>query len=111
MAPCDVISTNFWSRATLTGARQEVVIPASGNGGGAGATDSLALDQKFVEMTSHGAIPRIAADGVRPAEAFARPVKPIPGKPDAPRVALIVGGLGVSASATAEAIAKLPGAV
>jgi polysaccharide deacetylase 2 family uncharacterized protein YibQ len=94
-----------------TGARQEVVIPASGNGGGAGSTDSPALDQKFVEMTSHGAIPRIAADGVRPAEAFARPVKPIPGKPDAPRVALIVGGLGVSASATAEAIAKLPGAV
>ena len=48
---------------------------------------------------------------MRPAEAFARPVKPIPGKPDAPRVALIVGGLGISASATADAIAKLPGAV
>ncbi len=62
-------------------------------------------------MSSHGPIPRIAADGTRPAEAFARPVKPPPGKADMPRVALIVGGLGVGAAATAEAIAKLPGAV
>ena len=38
-------------------------------------------------------------------------MQPIPGKPDAPRIALIVGGLGVSTSATADAIAKLPGAV
>jgi polysaccharide deacetylase 2 family uncharacterized protein YibQ len=62
-------------------------------------------------MTSHGPIPKVAADGMRPAEAFARPVKPLPGKSDAPRVALIVGGLGVSTSATAAAIVKLPEAV
>src|SRR6202167_5258597 len=62
-------------------------------------------------MTPHGAVPKIAAAGTRPADAFARPVQPIPGKPDAPRIALIVGGLGVSTSATADAIAKLPGAV
>jgi polysaccharide deacetylase 2 family uncharacterized protein YibQ len=62
-------------------------------------------------MTPHGAIPKIAADGTRPADAFARPVQASPSKPDAPRIALIVGGLGISASATAEAIAKLPGAV
>ncbi len=62
-------------------------------------------------MTPHGPIPKIAADGTRPADAFARPVTPLPGKPDAPRIALIVGGLGVSASATADAIAKLPGPV
>jgi polysaccharide deacetylase 2 family uncharacterized protein YibQ len=91
-----------------TGARQEVVIPA---GTEPGAKDTAPPEQKFVEMTAHGPIPKIAADGVRPAEAFAQPVKPIPGKPDAPRVALIVGGLGVSASATAAAISRLPGAV
>jgi len=62
-------------------------------------------------MTPHGPIPKIAADGMRPAEAFAQPVKIIPGKPDAPRIALIVSGLGVSASVTADAISKLPGAV
>jgi hypothetical protein len=92
-----------------TGARQEVVIPDAGSG--ANSTASPAADQKFVDMTPHGSIPKIAADGVRPAEAFARPVKPIPGKPDAPRVALIVAGLGVSANVTTEAVAKMPGAV
>jgi len=91
-----------------TGTRQEIVIPA---GNGASASEGPPLDQKFVEQTPRGPIPKIAADGTRPAEAFARPVRPLPGKPDAPRVALIVGGLGVSASATTEAIAKLPGAV
>jgi polysaccharide deacetylase 2 family uncharacterized protein YibQ len=92
-----------------TGARQDVVIPDSGNE--PAAKDVAPADQKFVEMTARGPIPKIAADGVRPAEAFARPVKPIAGKPDAPRIALVVGGLGVSASATAAAISRLPAAV
>ena len=92
-----------------TGARQEVVIPDGGDG--ASPPKSPALDQAFVEMTPRGPIPKIAADGTRPAEAFARPVKPLPGRPDAPRIALIIGGLGVSASGTADAIAKMPGAV
>jgi uncharacterized protein len=93
-----------------TGERQDVTIPAND----AAAPDAPApppVDQKFVEMSSHGAIPKIAADGIRPADAFAQPVKALPGKPDAPRIAIIVGGLGVSESATADAIAKLPGAV
>jgi len=91
-----------------TGAKQEVVVPAP-----ASATLAQAgpVDAKFVEMTAHGAIPKIAADGTRPADAFARPVQPLPGKPDAPRVALIVEGLGVSATATSDAIARLPGQV
>jgi polysaccharide deacetylase 2 family uncharacterized protein YibQ len=92
-----------------TGARQDVVIPAEGKG--AGGPEGQTLDQKFVEMTPHGPIPKVAADGTRPAEAFAQPVKPLPGRPDAPRIALIVGGLGVSANVTADAISKLPGAV
>jgi len=104
-----------------TGAKQEVVVPApaapSPNGAAASPPNSAAApeavpqNQKFAEMTPQGPIPKIAADGTRPAEAFARPVKPLPGKPDAPRIALIVGGLGVGANATADAIAKLPGAV
>jgi polysaccharide deacetylase 2 family uncharacterized protein YibQ len=92
-----------------TGAKQEVVVPAPANG--AAPTDAASPDQKFVEMTAHGPIPKVAADGTRPAEAFARPVQPLPGKPDAPRIALIVGGLGVSATQTSDAIAKLPGPV
>ena len=93
-----------------TGERKEVEIPAAANDAAA-APDAGPLDQKFLEMSAHGAIPKIAADGMRPADAFAQPVKALPGKPDAPRIAIIVSGLGVSDSATADAIAKLPGAV
>ena len=113
-----------------TGARQEIVIPGSsepqntpstpgtpGAPGTSGASSSAPgaeaqpNDQKLVETTPQGPIPKIAANGMRPAEAYAQPVKPVPGKPDAPRVALIVGGLGVSASISNDAISKLPGAV
>lgn len=90
-----------------TGAREQVTIPASPGA----AAPGNAIDQKFVEMTPQGAIPKIAADGTRPANAFAQPVKAMPGQPDAPRIALVVGGLGVSAKLTDEAIAQLPGPV
>jgi polysaccharide deacetylase 2 family uncharacterized protein YibQ len=93
-----------------TGERKEVELPAAANDAAA-APDAGPLDQKFLEMSAHGAIPKIAADGMRPADAFAQPAKALPGKPDAPRIAIIVSGLGVSDSATADAIAKLPGAV
>ncbi len=92
-----------------TGAKQEVVVPAPASG--SAPAKAAPVDPKFVEMTPHGAIPKIAADGTRPMDAFARPVQPLPGKPDAPRIALIVEGLGVSANATSDAIAKLPGQV
>jgi polysaccharide deacetylase 2 family uncharacterized protein YibQ len=109
-----------------TGERQEVVIPGSADTGAAPSTATAPnadgapsaavapgppLDQKFVEMSPLGPLPKIAADGVRPADAFAEPVKALPGKPDAPRIAIIVGGLGVSESGTAAAVADLPGAV
>ncbi len=92
-----------------TGEHHDVVVPGPANR--VVPAEVPAVDPKFVEMTSHGPVPRIAADGTRPADVFARPVQPLPGKPDAPRVALIVGGLGVSASATADVIAKMPEAV
>jgi len=96
-----------------TGTRQEVVVPtppqASANA--AASAETPGVDQRLVEITPHGPVPRVAADGTRPADAFARPVQPLPGRPDAPRVALIIDGLGVSAAATADAIARLPGPV
>lgn len=92
-----------------TGAHQEVTIPAPADQSKSSPVPPV--DQKFVEMTPQGAIPKIAADGTRPADAFAQPVKALPGKPDAPRIALIVGGLGVSAKDTTDALADLPGPV
>lgn len=92
-----------------TGERHDVVVP--GPASRVVPTEVPAVDPKFIEMTPRGPVPRIAADGTRPADAFARPVQSLPGKPDAPRVALILSGLGVSANTTADAISKLPEAV
>jgi polysaccharide deacetylase 2 family uncharacterized protein YibQ len=68
---------------------------------------SAALDDRLVETSRHGAIPKIAADGTRAAEIYAQPVPPAKG----PRIAIVVGRLGVSATTTSEALAKLPGPV
>jgi hypothetical protein len=94
-----------------TGQRQEIQLNTPASDAPPPAAAAVPPEQKFVEMTPHGAIPKIAADGTRPADAYAQPAKTIAGKPDAPRIAIIVDGLGVSQSATTGAIAKLPGAV
>lgn len=51
-----------------------------------------------------GLLPVIAADGRTPAQAYARPFRDT-GKP---RIALVIGGLGLNAKATREAIERLP---
>ena len=86
-----------------SGKREDFVIPNSPEG--------AAGDARFAEPSRNGPLPRIAQDGTRPAEAFAQPVRAIPDKPNAPRIAIIVAGLGISAIGTSEALAKLPGAV
>ena len=53
-------------------------------------------EQRLLEATRHGAIPKIAPDGTRPAEVYARVAKPA-GKPNSPRIAIVITGLGVSA--------------
>ena len=67
-------------------------------------------EQRLLEGTRHGAIPKIAPDGKRPSEAYARVAK-LQGKPNAPRIAIVVTGLGVSGNVTQSAMTKLPGAV
>jgi len=87
-----------------TGKRQDVAIPVS--------RDVRApLEQRLLETSRHGAIPRIGPDGARPAEIYARAMKPLQGQKDGPRIAIVVAGLGVSAQVTQRAMDKLPGAV
>ncbi len=89
-----------------SGKRQEVPIS------GAAETPPVRKpDAKLLEKSRHGEIPRIGEDGARPSEIYARATKPKAATADTPRVALVVGGLGVGASSTAEALAKLPGTV
>jgi polysaccharide deacetylase 2 family uncharacterized protein YibQ len=97
-----------------TGARRDVVIPATPDGGqgGQGGSQPAANDQRLSEQSRHGPLPRIAQDGTRPSDAFARPVKPAAnGKGNGPRVAIVVGGLGIGANTTTDALRKLPGPV
>lgn len=71
-----------------------------------------APDQRLVEQTPHGPIPRIGADGARASEVYARPATSSGGLTQgSPRIALLVGGLGLAPRATESAIATLPGAV
>jgi len=94
------------------GKRQDVPIPGQGTDRGADkGADKSATDPRFAEASRSGPIPRIAPDGTRPAEAFAQPVKGMADRPNAPRIALVVTGLGISALGTSDALAKLPGPV
>src|SRR5438552_2483744 len=81
-----------------SGKRQEVVVP---NTEAAGAT---AAEDRMVERSRHGPLPKIAQDGTHPSEVFARPVKTVAGKPNVPQVAIVIGGLGISAAATSDAM-------
>lgn len=86
------------------GKRQEVVIPGRQVADAAG-------DARLTEPSHSGPLPRVAQDGTRPAEAYAQPVKSIADRPNAPRIAIVLTGLGISAIGTSDALAKLPGAV
>jgi polysaccharide deacetylase 2 family uncharacterized protein YibQ len=87
-----------------SGARQQVVIPEN-------SASKPLLDSKLLEATRHGAIPKMGPDGARPSVRYAQPRDLPPDKKDAPLVAIIIGGLGISASGTADAFAKMPSPV
>lgn len=66
-----------------------------------------------VEISRYGPLPRIADDGRRPSQVYARPMtgsaKPEPGQPA--RIAILISGMGLSEVATSQAIDSLPGPV
>jgi uncharacterized protein len=87
-----------------TGKRQEVAIP--------GLSDARApVDQRLLENSRHGIIPRVAVDGMRPAEAYARAAAVLAGQKEGPRIAIVLIGLGISANLTRQAIETLPPSV
>jgi len=91
-----------------SGKRQDVLIPGNAN---STPPSSAPADQKLLETTRHGAIPQIAPDGTRPSVAYARPRELPANRKDSPRIAIIIGSVGISASGTADAFAKLPAPV
>lgn len=100
-----------------SGARRDVVVSSDGaenasEPAGSGALPVMAgSNPKLLEKTRYGMVP-IAADGMKPVSAYAagsdaeraRAMK-------TPSIAIVIGGLGVGAAKTTEAIMKLPAAV
>jgi polysaccharide deacetylase 2 family uncharacterized protein YibQ len=71
-----------------------------------------APDKRLIEKGRYGPLPRIGADGSKPMEIYARPVSvPLKLKAGVPRIAIVVGGLGLNPSISKNAIDKLPEAV
>ncbi len=62
----------------------------------------------LLEPGPYGNLPRVGDNGLRPVEAYARPAADVG---DVPRIAIIVGGLGLNDAGTNQAIDLLPGQV
>jgi polysaccharide deacetylase 2 family uncharacterized protein YibQ len=90
-----------------SGQSRDVVIPGKNSGNSANAP----VDPKLLETTRHGMIPKVGADGARPLTLYAHPRAVPPNKKDWPRITVIIGGIGISASGTSDAFAKLPAPV
>lgn len=94
--------------------------------GGAGAPNAMIIqvpealgvqltpapDRRLAEKSRYGLLPRVGADGTRPAEFYARPVMTSARlKASAPRIAILVSGAGLSPESTSSAIHTLPGSI
>ena len=64
-------------------------------------------DRELIEETDAGPLPKRGADGRRPFDVYARPWSGARGA----RVAIVIGGIGVSQTGTQNAIARLPAEV
>jgi polysaccharide deacetylase 2 family uncharacterized protein YibQ len=64
---------------------------------------AAAADPDLLATTAHGAVPRVGVDGRRPFEAYARPAAS-----GNVRIALVIGGLGISQMGTRAAVDQLP---
>lgn len=63
----------------------------------------------LLESGPYGPLPRVAADGLRPFDAYARPEGVIAGTPG--RIAIVIGGVGINQANSELAIARLPGEI
>jgi polysaccharide deacetylase 2 family uncharacterized protein YibQ len=74
----------------------------------AGRSPGGAIEPALQEPGPHGPLPRIGPDGRTPIRAYGHPFDRTDQRP---RIGLVVGGLGMNAAVTEEAIRRLPAAV
>lgn len=98
-----------------SGARHDVVIGSGAEANGKGEPASPApammagIDQRLLEQSRYGMIP-VAIEGLKPFGAYAAEADRAKAA-KMPAVAIMIGGLGVGAAKTTDAIMKLPAAV
>ncbi|MDE2362994.1 MAG: divergent polysaccharide deacetylase family protein [Hyphomicrobiales bacterium] len=121
-SPTGTIDARKSERQTAAEIERESGVKVTRTGGGAapgaliiqldqpsGVHLAPAPDRRLVERDRLGPLPRIGPDGAKPWQVYARPlVLSQKLKPGAPRIALIVGGLGLSPTTTQAALDKLP---
>jgi polysaccharide deacetylase 2 family uncharacterized protein YibQ len=96
-----------------SGARQSVIVPdkAEPETAEAAAAMSPTANPQLLEKSRHGMIP-VMAGGLKPFTAYAEGNDALRARAATmPTIAIVVGGLGVGAAKTTDAIMKLPGAV
>ena len=71
------------------------------------APPGLSVDPALIEPSAFGPLPRMGPDGSRPLEVYARPPR-IGTAQGVPRIAIVVGGMGLSQTGTQRAVATLP---
>jgi uncharacterized protein len=94
-----------------SGARQDVVISGAPDKAEAGAAPAMmaGIDQRLLEKSHYGMIP-VVSDGLKPFTVYAAEADRAKAA-KMPAVAIVIGGLGVGAAKTSDAIMKLPAAV
>jgi polysaccharide deacetylase 2 family uncharacterized protein YibQ len=95
-----------------SGARQDVVISGdAGDKAEANAAPAMmaGIDQRLLEKSRYGMIP-VVSDGLKPFTVYAAEADRAKAA-KMPTVTIVIGGLGVGAAKTADAIMKLPAAV
>lgn len=68
--------------------------------------DLINPDPRVVERSAYGYLPAVSDDGIRPLDVYARPV--VSEYHSVPRIAIIVGGMGLSQTGTESALGLLP---
>jgi polysaccharide deacetylase 2 family uncharacterized protein YibQ len=97
-----------------SGARHDVVVPGDAPDkveSEAAPALMTGVDQRLLEKSRYGMIP-VAADGLKPFTAYAGGTEADRARAaKMPSIAIVIGGLGVGAAKTSDAIMKLPPAV
>ncbi|MTI05525.1 divergent polysaccharide deacetylase family protein [Roseibium denhamense] len=94
----------------LLGPRYQMIIRPDGLGPDA-PLNSLSInpDPRVSERSDYGFLPKVSDAGVRPLDAYARPI--VTEFSSIPKIAVIINGLGLSETGTQNAIDKLPAEV